>query len=67
MRRLLSGLLLIWVGACASATWTESDGDDDMVAPARLGVAEGQVSFWRPGVDNWQPARVNTEIGRAHV
>ena len=62
MRRLLSGLLLIWVGACASATWTESDGDDDMVAPARLGVAEGQVSFWRPGVDNWQPARVNTAL-----
>lgn len=63
MRRLLSGLLLIWLGACASATTrTESDIDDDMVAPARLGVAEGQVSFWRPGVDSWEPARVNTAL-----
>ena len=63
MRRLLSGLLLIWLGACASATTqTDSDIDGDMVVPARLGVAEGQVSFWRPGVDSWEPARVNAAL-----
>ena len=63
MRRLLSAWLLIWLGACASATTqTASDVDDEMVAPARLGVAEGQVSFWRPGEDSWEPARVNTAL-----
>ena len=36
---------------------TDSDG-----TPARLSLAEGDVSFWRPGADNWAPAQVNTAM-----
>ncbi len=63
--RLLSGLFVIVLGACASATsqtYTEGGFDGEMVAPARLGVAEGQVSFWRPAAEKWEPARINTAL-----
>ena len=63
MRRWLGGLLSILLGACAGAsTQTEVGAEGDMVAPARLGVAEGQVSFWRPGAEKWEPARINTAL-----
>ena len=63
MRQLLSGLLVILLGACASATSrTEGGFDGEMVAPARLGVAEGQISFWRPAAEKWEPARINTAL-----
>ena len=58
MRQLLSGLLVILLGACASATSrTEGGFDGEMVAPARLGGAEGQISFWRPAGGKREPAR----------
>ncbi|HLK10580.1 MAG TPA: DUF6600 domain-containing protein [Candidatus Binatia bacterium] len=30
--------------------------------PPRLSYAEGDVSFWRPGAEDWSPARVNTPL-----
>jgi len=30
--------------------------------PARLSFADGNVSFWRPGAQDWAPALVNTPI-----
>jgi hypothetical protein len=30
--------------------------------PARLSYAFGEVSFWRPGADDWTPAEVNTPL-----
>jgi hypothetical protein len=30
--------------------------------PPRLGFVDGQVSFWRPGVEEWVEARVNTAL-----
>jgi len=32
------------------------------VTPPRLSLTEGQVSFWRPGSDDWSPAQVNTPL-----
>ncbi|MBI5786659.1 MAG: FecR domain-containing protein [Rhodocyclales bacterium] len=34
----------------------------DMVAPPRLSVAEGDVQFWRPGADGWEPAQINAAL-----
>lgn len=30
--------------------------------PPRLGLIEGEVSFWRPGAEDWAPARLNTAL-----
>src|SRR6185503_3099869 len=30
--------------------------------PPRLSYAEGEVSFWRPGAEDWSEARVNTPL-----
>src|SRR5690349_23542505 len=30
--------------------------------PPRLSYADGDVSFWRPGGDDWAPAQVNTPL-----
>jgi hypothetical protein len=30
--------------------------------PPRLGFVDGQVSFWRPGAEEWTQARVNTAL-----
>ncbi|HEX6787533.1 MAG TPA: DUF6600 domain-containing protein [Acidimicrobiales bacterium] len=32
------------------------------LTPPRLSLAEGQVSFWRPGADDWTTAQVNTPL-----
>ena len=32
------------------------------LTPPRLSLAEGQVSFWRPGADDWATAQVNTPL-----
>lgn len=32
------------------------------LTPPRLSYAEGRVSFWRPGAEDWAPARVNTPL-----
>jgi hypothetical protein len=34
----------------------------EAVAPPRLSLLDGEVSFWRPGVQDWTPARVNTPL-----
>ena len=34
----------------------------DVPTPPRLSLAEGQVSFWRPGGEDWTPARANTPL-----
>lgn len=41
---------------------TAEDSQPDMVAPPRLSVAEGDVQFWRPGSDGWEPAQINAAL-----
>ena len=30
--------------------------------PPRLAFIEGEVSFWRPGAEDWTPAKINTPL-----
>jgi hypothetical protein len=30
--------------------------------PPRLSLVQGEVSFWRPGADDWTAARINTAL-----
>jgi hypothetical protein len=48
-------------GAYAQPT-VETDPQSDDATPPRLSYAEGSVSFWRPGGDDWAPAQVNTPL-----
>src|SRR5438093_5742790 len=32
------------------------------LTPPRLSFTAGEVSFWRPGAEDWTPAQVNTPI-----
>jgi hypothetical protein len=41
---------------------TADDNQPDMVSPPRLAVAEGNVQFWRPGEDAWEPAALNAAL-----
>ncbi len=34
----------------------------EAVTPLRLSLVDGSVSFWRPGAQDWTPARVNTPL-----
>jgi hypothetical protein len=38
--------------------------DDDPTGPTppRLGFIDGDVSYWRPGAEDWAPAQVNTAL-----
>ena len=35
---------------------------DSDVTPARLSYLNGEVSFWRPGAQEWTPAKVNMPL-----
>jgi len=37
------------------------------VIPPRISYINGQVSFWRPGADDWTPAKVNTPLAPGDV
>src|SRR6266508_2886157 len=35
--------------------------------PARVGYVNGEVSFWRPGAQDWAPAKLNTPLAPGDV
>jgi Family of unknown function (DUF6600) len=37
------------------------------VTPPRISYIHGQVSFWRPGADDWTPAKINTPLAPGDV
>src|SRR5688572_8859785 len=62
LRRVLALAVIL---AIAGGAWGSAAGSEDVESdgtPARLSLAEGDVSFWRTGSDNWAPAQVNTAM-----
>jgi hypothetical protein len=55
-------LLFTWLLLSVSPTHAQEAPVPDVPTPPRLSLAEGQVSFWRPGGENWTPARINTAL-----
>ena len=53
---LLTGALSLW------AQPPRSDRAQAASTPARISYINGDVSFWRPGAEEWTPARVNTPL-----
>ena len=60
-RMWIAGLMLIFAVATAAA---QEGGDEEYVGrtPPRLGYVNGQVSFLRPGAEDWVQAQVNTAL-----
>jgi hypothetical protein len=63
--RALIGLVLVLsvvTGSIPPAIAQTPDPSFDEPTPPRLGVVEGQASFWRPGAPDWVRAQVNTPL-----
>lgn len=60
MRLLLAALLAVSHFALAADAPPPPPGSE--VTPPRLSFVDGTVSFWRPGAEDWAPARVNTPL-----
>jgi hypothetical protein len=46
----------------ASAASVASAANKSGPTPPRVSFIDGEVSFWRPGADDWAPAQVNTAL-----
>jgi Family of unknown function (DUF6600) len=58
------GVLLGVAPAAAQGTDTPEPQQDSVGRiPPRLSFVDGQVSFWRPGAQDWTQAQVNTPLG----
>jgi len=59
-------LLLSLLPGLVSTARAADPADPDRTAydltPPRLSLTDGQVSFWRPGADDWTTAMVNTPL-----
>ena len=58
-RLFLSFLLLL---GCAAAAMAEEYEDLRTITPPRLSYFDGEISFWRPGAEDWLTARLNTPL-----
>jgi Family of unknown function (DUF6600) len=45
----------------------QAPADSTETTPPRVSYINGQVSFWRPGADDWAPAKVNTPLAPGDV
>jgi len=54
--------LLVAVAGSTSMAATTQGGRGGGPTPPRLSFIDGEVSFWRPGADDWAPATVNTPV-----
>src|SRR5262245_63275594 len=62
MRTVGAVLLMLTVGLGSVPAVAQDRGDPANPTPPRLAYVEGDVSFWRPGAEDWVPAQVNTAL-----
>src|SRR5512145_2166990 len=58
--------LALCAALAAAAAPAHAQDDDEALGfertPPRLSFADGEVSFWRSGAEDWTPAHVNTAL-----
>jgi hypothetical protein len=60
LSRFSAGVLVLLAGFYGGLALGQTE--QDLRTPPRISFAEGQVSFWRPGAEDWAPARVNMPL-----
>ncbi|HTT40473.1 MAG TPA: DUF6600 domain-containing protein [Burkholderiales bacterium] len=55
-------LMSAWMLLGASSAHAQEPQPPNLATPPRLSLADGQVSFWRPGGQDWAPAHANTPL-----
>ncbi len=64
--RFTAWLLAVAATLGAASTCIAAPGDDPSGSigrtPPRISLLEGEVSFWRPGAEDWAPAQLNTPL-----
>ena len=69
-RIIVAMLVLACAGGAAPAAEETPVADEPQAVdrtPPRLSFLDGSVSFWRPGADDWAPARLNTPLAPGDV
>jgi hypothetical protein len=63
-KRRLSTVVITLAALVASAGFAQDQNQDAPGGPTppRLAAIDGEVSFWRPGADDWTPAHTNTPL-----
>lgn len=61
-RHPLAVLIALLVVACSLPAGAQQEDLENEATPPRLSFIEGQASFWRPGAEDWAPARMNTPL-----
>jgi len=63
-KRIAAAVLALFVARVGSTSMaaTTQGGRGSGPTPPRLSFIDGEVSFWRPGADDWAPATVNTPV-----
>lgn len=61
-RAAISIATMVWLLCATCPTQAEEVSPPTAATPPRLSLVEGQVSFFRPGAQDWAPARVNTAL-----
>src|SRR5262245_43396674 len=69
--RHIAGLLIISIVLSGPASWQRADAQPAPpaaeVTPPRVSYVYGEVSFWRPGAEDWTPAVLNTPLAPGDV
>ena len=72
IRRVVSVLVALALMVSSSVLVLAQDppsapGQPAEATPARVSYINGEVSFWRPGAEEWAEARVNTPLAPGDV
>lgn len=62
IRQGVAGLFVLLVALGCQPAGAEQEAQGKELTPPRLSFMEGQASFWRPGAEDWVPARLNTPL-----
>lgn len=61
-RTVTAALAIMMLGLCGASSHAAVEDEAYGRTPPRLSFLDGEVSFWRPGSEDWAPARVNLPI-----
>lgn len=62
LHHLIASLFALLIAVFSLTASAEQEEERAGQSPLRLSFMEGEASFWRPGAEDWAPARLNTPL-----